>query len=237
MTATTKRILSTGGMLALGLIFMGALMLIANFGLLGHTLQIWDFWPVVIIFAGLGLVIQAQDYIYYLDGVMLMLAGAIILNENIRLFHWRHMGWDLIWPLLLVYAGVRILLFGSRSHHFFENHVFFNAEDFHVVALFGGGEYRYDNKQLKDGKIVTIFGGCKADLRSADFEGDSIGLKCVALFGGIELLVPRHWEVIVNGLPIFGGIANKAQYDAGQAARKRLLIEGVAIMGGIEIKN
>jgi hypothetical protein len=68
-------------------------------------------------------------------------------------------------------------------------------------------------------------------------EGDSLNVKCMMVMGGFELIIPRNWDVTVNVLPVFGGVSNKAVRDATAGPAKQLVIEGVAIMGGIDIKN
>ena len=57
-------------------------------------------------------------------------------------------------------------------------------------------------------------------------------------------LIPRHWHVSIQGTPILGGIDNKIVFMSKEkiAARpekaiKELTIRGMAIMGGIEVKN
>jgi hypothetical protein len=47
--------------------------------------------------------------------------------------------------------------------------------------------------------------------------------------------VPEEWEVVSRGLPILGGFVDNTRHT--QGAQKRLVVTGMAIMGGIEVKN
>jgi predicted membrane protein len=105
--------------------------------------------------------------------------------------------------------------------------------------IFGGGEFRFDSKTLRGGSITAIMGGGTIDLREADIGDDNMILDLTAIMGGIELIVPKHWKVIVQATPILGGVENNAissNLEPGKQ-EKRLVIDGTAIMGGIEIKN
>lgn len=88
-------------------------------------------------------------------------------------------------------------------------------------------------KSLKKANINAIFGAVKLDLRDAKLEKETI-IGAVAIFGGIEILVPKDCVVKVKGTPIFGGISNEQKNN--EEAKKTIYIEGYAVFGGIEIK-
>ena len=55
-------------------------------------------------------------------------------------------------------------------------------------------------------------------------EGDEIEIRC-----------PDDWEVISQGSAALGGFVNNARSQPG--AKRRLIVTGLAIMGGVEVKN
>ncbi len=59
------------------------------------------------------------------------------------------------------------------------------------------------------------------------------------MFGGIEVVVPRDWKVIINVTSIFGGVDDKRILNPDQVyeSNKVLIIRGTAIFGGCELKN
>jgi hypothetical protein len=79
-------------------------------------------------------------------------------------------------------------------------------------------------------------GGCEIDLRHASMpEGRAVVLDTFAFWGGIEIKVPEDWEVISQGNAVLGGFVNNARSRPG--AQRRLVVTGLAIMGGVEVKN
>lgn len=115
------------------------------------------------------------------------------------------------------------------------------------VYIFWGGRRRILSKNFIGGDIVAIFGGFEIDLTQADFPGDQVEIETVAIFGGGELRVPPNWEVIVENVGIFGGTSDRTWHPnsvpaaaapaAPAAPIKRLIVKGVAIFGGLTIKN
>jgi hypothetical protein len=56
-----------------------------------------------------------------------------------------------------------------------------------------------------------------------------------AIFGGVEILVPRGWRVTTAGTPILGGIDNKTAGEAAEGPEFR--IDALAVFGGADIKQ
>jgi len=114
-----------------------------------------------------------------------------------------------------------------------------NVSDFiDSVNAFGGTHHKVYSKNFKGGDVVAIFGGCEINLTQADFEG-TVRIDVVALFGGVKIIVPPTWLVKSEATAIFGGIDDKRAVVPfeGEGARKILIIEGVAIFGGVDIRN
>jgi len=62
-----------------------------------------------------------------------------------------------------------------------------------------------------------------------------------AVFGGIEIVVPERWTVVYEGQSIFGGYTDETRPPLpdvpGAPPRKRLILRGRALFGGINVKN
>ena len=84
--------------------------------------------------------------------------------------------------------------------------------------------------------MTAILGGSKLDLRQAVIKGEEAILDVFAMWGGIEIIVPRTWGVVVHGTPILGAFEDKSEQPREQGS-PRLIVRGTAIMGGVEIKN
>jgi len=61
-------------------------------------------------------------------------------------------------------------------------------------------------------------------------------LDVFAFWGGIDIKVPPDWQVALRGVPILGAIEDETT-ATGVPKRATLVIKGVAIMGGVGVKN
>jgi hypothetical protein len=68
-------------------------------------------------------------------------------------------------------------------------------------------------------------------------KGSRAVVDATAIFGGIEIRVPDNWNVIVRGVGIFGGYGDESHHPPASEAAPELVVQGVAIFGGVAIKN
>ena len=105
-----------------------------------------------------------------------------------------------------------------------------------MTAILGGAKQRVTSQQFAGGDGTAILGGVDLDLTGASIEGSEAVIDCFALMGGVDIKVPQDWSIVVHGTPILGGFENKTVQSA-SASAKQLVVKGVAIMGGVEVKN
>ena len=113
------------------------------------------------------------------------------------------------------------------------------ANSLHVECVFSGIRQRLETQDFLGGKVTTVFGGAEIDLRSVGTKREEISIKAEAVFGGIEIWVPAHWQTIVRGSAVFGGFEDKTFPAAPGVSGKapRLVVTGAAVFGGVVIKN
>ncbi len=105
-------------------------------------------------------------------------------------------------------------------------------------AIMGGGDRIVRSQDFRGGEVTAIMGGFGIDLRGAAIARDSATVSVFTLWGGVDLKVPEDWNVSISGVPILGVFTNNARaFRQGDAAAKTLFVKGVAIMGGVEVKN
>lgn len=115
-----------------------------------------------------------------------------------------------------------------------------DAESINLIAFMGGGELHYQSDELQGGEVIAIMGGYEIDFRDADMLEDSMEINLICFMGGVEIRVPPHWDVVKQGaVCIMGGFSVKSECRAEDLdlPRKQLIIRGIALMGGGEIKN
>lgn len=188
----------------------------------GSTIERW--WPVAII--GLGLMAMlAQRRISFWPSVITVL-GVVLLADA--------QDWatgDLVVPAILILIGGAIL--AGFARHRAATHL----EQLEPIAVFSGAKVVDRSEHLNHTDVTAIFGGATLDLRDAHID-EVATVDAFAMFGGVEVLVPKHWRVSVGGLPIFGGYEDKTTGNGSLLPNAPLLkVNATAIFGGVEVAN
>ena len=107
-----------------------------------------------------------------------------------------------------------------------------------ALAVLGGARRTSTGPDFRGGSLIAFMGGVEVDLRGAGMASGEAMIEALACWGGIEITVPRGWEVVSRGVPVLGSFEDKTQPpEPGPAPRPRLVVTGFAVMGGVEIKN
>jgi predicted membrane protein len=219
------------------LVAIGTIILLDHMGILSID-HVWKFWPVILIVVGAMRFLESHNRVF---GVLLIALGGLFLLGTLG--YLRLTAADL-WPIVLIAIGLgliwsrfelpRIAMPLGPTGPVAPNKV-------NATALFGGVERRITTTNFTGGVVTAMFGGVELDFRAADIEGEEAVLFLEATFGGIELVVPERWTVIYEGQSIFGGYNDETRPPLpdvpGTAARKRLVLRGQALFGGITVKN
>ena len=101
-------------------------------------------------------------------------------------------------------------------------------------AIWSGLQRRVASPAFRRAELTAIMGGIELDLRQAGTENGEAVIDVFVMWGGIEITVPPDWAVSNQVTPILGGAEDKS--TGTQQARHRLVVKGVVIMGGVDIK-
>jgi predicted membrane protein len=217
----------------IAIIILGILVSLSKFGL-GLEINAWDYWPLILILIGIGLLFRPRENRRYFGGILFLVFGVFFLAHSlIKSFNLNIVG--LLPALIVVFIGAKILtreLGRSKKGPP-------SKDQINLSVILGGGKFSVSSKELKGGNVTAIMGGCNINLRDADFAEESIVIDTFAIMGGIELMVPNSWEVVMQGVPFMGAMEDKTNHNtySAKAQKKRLIIKGTAIMGGVEIIN
>jgi len=108
--------------------------------------------------------------------------------------------------------------------------------EFSVVAAAGGAEFKSVSDSFSEGRATAFMGGIRIDLVDVSLApGSYLALR--AYMGGIDVVVPSGWRVEVAGRSVMGGVANLTDPDALGEDAPVLLVDALAVMGGIEIHS
>jgi predicted membrane protein len=188
--------------------------------------------------------------------ILIVIGGTFLIPELITVPHEIR---RIYWPLILVGIGIGILM-RQRDHQKLEkgndpivtvpndnssgpsgssysSNSFNTFDDF---VIFGGREIFVNSQALIGGKATSIFGGIEFDLRKASLQPGGAVIDCVSVFGGCGFKIPMDWNVRNEVTTIFGAFTDKrgeTYSDRYYDPSKTLVIKGVSIFGGIEVKH
>jgi hypothetical protein len=193
--------------------------------------HILPYWPVGLIAIGLAKLWQVRGgHDTAFGGVLFVVVGGWLLLDTLDIVDG---GLELFWPLLLVIAGSVIVWQGIRGR---QQRVGTSIHDtVHAIAVLSGVKRGSNSPTFRGGELTAIMGGCEIDLRQAAIDGEAI-IDVFAMWGGIEIRVPENWTVIGRVTPLMGGFEDATRPPKDAAAHK-LILRGVVLMGGIEVKN
>jgi class 3 adenylate cyclase len=84
---------------------------------------------------------------------------------------------------------------------------------------------------------IAVMGGCDLDLRHAEIDGPEIIITAIAIMGGINIVVPEGFDVELNVIPFMGGRNLKLRNVPLVPGSPRIVINGLAMMGGVDVKS
>jgi hypothetical protein len=106
-----------------------------------------------------------------------------------------------------------------------------------VVAIMGGVERKGAWTPASNLYVVAFMGGSLLDFRDVVLPPGETNVTVLAMMGGVEIIVPPGLRVESNGIGIMGGFEHTAKQPVDSMDGPVLRISGVAIMGGVEIKE
>lgn len=113
----------------------------------------------------------------------------------------------------------------------------FGAEDdaqFSVVAAMDGAVFESRTRGFVEARATAFMGGIELDLTGAHLAPGAY-LTLRAVMGGIDVIVPAHWRVEVMARSVMGGIGNLTDPDLHDDDAPLLVVDALAVMGGIEV--
>ena len=183
------------------------------------------FWPLALV--AVGVVKLMSPSRHGSSAIVWIVAGIAFLLVTLG-----RMSFGGVWALIIFAVGANIAWKAFRPPAVPRE----SSSALDIVQFMGGTKTVVTTPDFKGGQATAVMGGCEIDLRSASMpEGRAAVLDTFAFWGGIEIKVPDDWEVVSQGNAVLGGFVNNAHSLPG--AKRRIVVTGLAIMGGVEVKN
>jgi predicted membrane protein len=242
LEARRKRSLVVWGLL---LMAVGVLFLAKNFGLVDFAIPGYLFsWKLVFVFFGINFFIHQK----YMGGSIMMILAFFFFSPEL-------LGHDIVelrkklWPIIPILIGLamflrlnkkkRVLDLSKTDDVVSENTPEEEKSNIDTTIVFGGASKKINSYDFKGGKITTVFGGLELDLTNCILSNNRAEIEITSVMGGVSLAVPREWNVILDVVPVLGGVEDNIR-DTPQAyvdPAAELYIKGTVVMGGIEINR
>ncbi|MFJ5267824.1 DUF1707 domain-containing protein [Streptomyces sp. NPDC088358] len=105
------------------------------------------------------------------------------------------------------------------------------------VAILSGFERKGRWTVPRRFSSFAFMGGGEIDLREANFADREVVINCVAVMGGVNVVVPPGVEVVVRGIGIMGGFDHREEGRPGDPGAPRVIVTGFAFWGGVGVER
>ncbi|MBS1771843.1 MAG: hypothetical protein JST82_03210 [Bacteroidetes bacterium] len=196
-------------------------------------------WPIGLIVLGLliGIKKRFHNHAWW---ILILIGSAHLIPEQTI---WGASSSDLFWPFMLIIGGVMIAL-KSNNHrkgwHERMQVVTSSENTLNIDVTFGGRKEIVTSKDFKGGNVNTSFGGVEINMVQADSTTQPMVLNLKVSFGGIELIVPSHWEIQNEIDTTLASVEDHRHIRTATATteeKKVLVLKGNCSFGSIEIKS
>jgi len=213
-------------------VWLGVVFFLDSWGFADADL-ILPYWPIALIAVGAIKVWRCGPSGGRAPGIFWIVAGTILLLSNLSLVH---LNLRRTWPVLLVVAGGWIVFRAVRGVSRAEAPAAQPENALSLFAFMAGVNRKPAAGSFRGGDATAIMGGCEIDLRDSTPAVEGAVIEVFALWGGIEITVPGDWTVDLQATAILAGVEDTRK-SVGSDPTKRLTVKGLAVMGGVEIKN
>ncbi|MEU6649268.1 DUF1707 domain-containing protein [Streptomyces sp. NPDC046900] len=106
-----------------------------------------------------------------------------------------------------------------------------------AVAIMSGFQRKGRWTVPKRFSSFVFWGGGEIDLCEAHFADREVEINCVAIMGGVSVIVPPGVEVVVRGIGIMGGFDHREEGVPGEPGAPRVIVTGFAFWGGVGVER
>jgi len=215
-------------------VLWGLIFIAAGVGIVGAMAGVWEF---NILFSGwwtLFLIVPAVigmiEHGIRIGNSIGLLLGVALLACCQGWLPWEVLSRLLVPTVMIVIGGV--MVFKNLFHLNLGRVKVPNEKRMEELIVFSGKNLVIQNEFYGiDGE--AIFGGLTIDLRGAQIT-ENISIDALAVFGGVDILLPANVSVKLSDLSLFGGCSNNRNYSP--VGGPTVYVNATALFGGVEVK-
>lgn len=222
---------------ASGIVF-GVLIILAGIFLLAHSVfgfslqlaaGVW--WGLVITLVSILSIVHSR--LHFWNTLLLLLGVWLILSNSVFAFV-PHAG-SLFFGILVVLAGIWIITstYGRRPFH--GKSVQDNQDYPEYDCLFANRNVENHSQAFSGARIESVFGRMRVDLSGIALRGGAAPVDVSAVFGTLEIVLPRDMPYRTGVTPVFGGFRNDAPVRLPSGGEPFLFIKGEAVFGSVRL--
>ncbi len=211
------------------LILIGFLFLLDTLGIANTGRVVSTGWPLILIWIGASRLRRADSNESRIGGGIWIFVGLMFLISRLGFLPFNV--WALFWPVMLMSFGLYLVVRSRYSMTAPSE----TANRINAMAFMGAVERKLSSQSFEGGEVTAMMGGVKLDFRDAAIAGDQAVIEVFVWAGGVEIFIPHGWVLDSRITPVMAGLEDSSR-PAPEAAKK-LVIRGLLLMGGIEVKN
>lgn len=224
-----KKKFDSGVLIGIALVILAVILLLNTMGITNINLFFKGWWTLLIIIPSLVELIRSEDKtvhaIFLFIGVFSLLASYGVVSYASF--------FSLLVPLLILFVGLslifRPLIYKEEYKEFKELKI--KGEE--MGAVFSE-EFIKNEKKFKMASLNAVFGTLNYDISKAEIEKNA-AINASAIFGAINIKVPKNVKVKVYPTTILGSIRNNVKED--DEEKDIIRIRAMSLFGGIKIND
>lgn len=224
---------NTSGRTIIGiiLILIGSLLFLQNIRLEFWNINIFS-WPIILLIIGTVILVNDKRS----SGAwILILIGIIGLISKYSGYSLRYLVVE-YWPFLLIAFGIHLIFKRTLPQEKNKNELI-EVEEYLLdkFSFFNDSTLKIITNNFVGGKVTSILSDYMIDLRESEIKGQQ-EIDSVSIFGGTTFYLKENQQVSFKATTIIGAYEDKRAQSDIVESENVLIIKGIVLFGGIEIK-
>jgi len=219
----------------IGSVLWGLIFVVAGAGIIGEMVNLWEFklfftgwWTLFLIVPAVISIIEKG---FRISNTITLLIGAALLACSRGVLEWSVLS-ALFVPVIFVVIG--LIMVTRNLFHLGTRKIEVPSEKKKTESIVFSGKKMVIEDEFCGMDIDAVFGGGVLDLRKASIT-QNVSIDALAVFGGVDILLPAGVKVVVNDTSLFGGCTNQYHSFSGDGI-PTIYINATALFGGVEVR-